>query len=350
MNVMITGAWSYLGGRIAARLLETNDNHKLWSLTTSGPVATGLMPDNTRDPWGGQITPEKPRAEQKNPERWNKTHLQELFEQYKTDVLVSTYWPRHDNRPRERGSPTPYEVATANSLAMIDAAYGADVKAVIWTSVTNPGGGGNLPYFQGKIHTENAVRRTFARRSWSVLRPAWIFGSGGPPQGSPLSGSVIENIAWACRKTFVIPIPHGMCRVRPIHVDDYARLVAQEVAYTTRGDRRAITRDACGTERTTLRAIIERIGDLTGHQPLLIQNIDPRWCRRFYEFGNWLWQETIVSENEMEALRRGLYDSNEEPAATADPQVGHPTTELDHWLLNHAHEIGAALVRTRKRL
>ncbi len=95
----------------------------------------------------------------------------------------------------------------------------ASVGPVIHVSITNPALDSPFEYFRGKAALEGAIRATGLPHS--TLRPAVLFG--GPD-------ILVTNIAWLLRR-----IPHygvfgdGNYRLQPIHVEDFAKLVEQEI-------------------------------------------------------------------------------------------------------------------------
>ena len=96
--------------------------------------------------------------------------------------------------------------------------------------------------------------RVFVERSGlphAILRPACFFGP---------RGILIENVAWAARHLPCFPIPAGpRYSIRPIHVDDYARVVADAV-----GAIGTFVRDATGPDRIEFGELIDYLALLTG--------------------------------------------------------------------------------------
>lgn len=337
MNITVTGAWGYSGGRIADRLLQ--GGHVVTSLTTHGPA------NQQSDPFGGQVAHRSPRstggatpaAGTGSPE-WDRAAIRRALTEWETDVLVSNYWVRHDVAPRNhKGTWTRHERAVGNSRVLIRAANEAGVKRIVWTSITKADPGSDLPYFRGKGNVERTLHDPgFNRLECLILRPACFFGTGGPP-GAPAGGILIENIGWACRRAPVMIIPQGECPVLPIHVDDFAELA---VAMATGRD--TGVRDACGPERYTLKLLVHHVGEAVGRSPS-IWTAGPRVCRQAYRLVSLLTGETVVSNDELEGLSRGLLD--------ADETLPAGTTRLSDWLRDPVvrSQLGRRLAREPAR-
>ena len=123
-------------------------------------------------------------------------------------TLYNTYWVRFPH------GPVSHEAAVANSRALFLAAAEAGVRRIVHTSITHPDADSPYPYFRGKAAVEQALADLGV--SHAVLRPSILFGG---------SGVLINNIAWLLRRLPVFAVGGtGGYRVRPIHVDDLARL------------------------------------------------------------------------------------------------------------------------------
>ncbi len=198
MKVALTGAWSYSGRAVAAALLDRG--HELISLTDRSPPAD--------DPHGGRIR-RVPYGD------FHAAHLVRALQG--VDALCCGYWVRHDRPPvGHRGAWTSHREAVRRSGVLLDAALRAGVSKLVWTSITNPGLDQDLSYFRGEAEVERMVRD--CGTSHAILRPACFFGRG---------GILVENVAWAVRRLPWVPIPAGEPYfIRPIHVADFAALVA----------------------------------------------------------------------------------------------------------------------------
>jgi NADH dehydrogenase len=186
----VTGAFGYSGRHIAALLLSRGARVR---------TLTG-HPDRP-DPFGGRVEvvplpfddPGALRASLRG-----------------VSVLYNTYWVRFDH-----GEAT-FARAVANSRALFRAAADAGVGRVVHVSITNPSLDSHLPYFSGKAEVERALAETGL--SHAVLRPAVFFGG---------RDVLVNNIAWLLRRLPVFGIPRGAFGLRPIHVEDFARLAVE---------------------------------------------------------------------------------------------------------------------------
>lgn len=367
MSVAVTGAWGYSGGRIARMLLERG--HAVTSLTTHGPGVDGKLAGGAPDPFGGAVASASPAAG--GPE-WDAERLTPILREWRTEVLVSTYWSRHRRRPLgHRGAWTGHDEALRNALALIEAARRAGVRRIVWTSITNADRGAGLSYFEGKRRIEERLESLDDVES-SVLRPACFYGWGGPGERPAQPGILVENVAWGCRRAPVFPIPEGPCRLRPIHVDDYARLVVREVETgagadagpTPEGEREAgperaasdaereavskcVVRDACGVDRYRFEDLVRAIADAVGARVRVVR-LGSWLTRASFAVASRVTGETILTVDEIEGLKRNLLDSEEEPAGGEDG-IGSEATRLSRWIVAEGERLGRRLAREPRR-
>ena len=277
-TVAVSGAWSYSGRRVAARLLRAG--YRVVSLTNR-PV-----PDP--DPHAGAVGRIRydfaPGALERS--------LRGV------DVLACAYWTRHDRAPAgHRGAWTSHALALERSARIIDAAVAAGVSRLVWTSIANPGLDPDLSYYAGKVAVEGLVGNSGLPHA--ILRPACFFGPG---------GILIENVAWAARRLPCFPIPAGpRYRIRPIHVDDYADAVVDAV-----GSTRTFVRDATGPDRIEFGELFDYLVQLTGGRARVLRLPLPA-CAALYRVASSVMRETILTTDELKGLSRNRLDSVEEP-------------------------------------
>ena len=139
-----------------------------------------------------------------------------------TSTLINTYWIRFP-----RGELT-FETAVRNTRTLIEAAKDAGVGRIVHVSIANPSAESPLGYYRGKAELEQAV--IDSGLSYTIVRPTVIFGD---------EDILINNIAWFVRRFPVFGIPgDGRYRIRPIYVEDMARIMADAVDATWEcGDR-----------------------------------------------------------------------------------------------------------------
>lgn len=194
-TVVITGAFSYTG-KYATRLLlsrgyevRTLTNHPPAELPDSFGERVSIFPYNFDRP----------------------DELRRSLEGAST--LINTYWVRFPH-----GEST-FETAVQNTRTLIKAAKDAGVQRIVHVSIANPSLQSPLGYYRGKAEVEQAV--IDSGLSYSILRPTVIFGA---------EDILINNIAWFVRHLPVFGIPgDGRYAIRPIYVEDMARLLADAV-------------------------------------------------------------------------------------------------------------------------
>ncbi len=284
----VTGAFSYSGRAIAACLAE--QGRRVRTLTghpERAPQGSGIevRPLDFDEPVG----------------------LAESLQGVTT--LYNTYWIRF-----ARGR-TDHDVAVANSRALFSAAHRAGVARIVHVSITNPSIESPFPYFRGKALVERALAET--AESFAVVRPAVIFGG---------DGVLVNNIAWLLRRFPVFPVGgDGSYRVRPVHVDDLARLCVRLAADAT-----DTVVDAVGPERPTFRKLVEMIGDAIGHRPPIIL-VPPSTVPLLASAVGLAVGDVLLTRDEYFALASGLADTEGPPTAP---------TRVSEWLATHGDELG----------
>lgn len=304
-KVVITGAWSYSGRHIARRLLA--DGFRVASLTN--------RPIPSPDPFQGAV--------QRIPFNFTPNALTSALEG--TDILACAYWTRHNRPPvGHKGPWLSHAEAAERSGMLIQSALAAGVARLVWTSIANPGLDPDLTYYVGKAQAESFVKQSGI--PYAILRPACFFGPG---------GLLIENIAWAVRRLPVFPIPSGApYHVRPIHVDDYAQLVANAC--------RAIetfTQDATGPDRLEFQDLIRRIARIIGSRTRIIR-LPLAACHFLYGAASHLMRETILTLDELKGLSRNRLDSQASPSGSV---------RLTDWIEENAETIGRRFLREPRR-
>jgi uncharacterized protein YbjT (DUF2867 family) len=203
-------------------------------------------------------------------------------------TLYNTYWVRF-----ARG-PVDHAAAVANSRVLIHAAGQAGVQRIVHISITHPSAESRYPYFRGKAAVELALAESGI--SHAILRPAVLFGG---------DGVLINNIAWLLRRSPVFAVGgNGEYRIRPIHVDDLARLCAESGAS-------ALTSviDAVGPDRPTFYGLAGAIRDAIGSRTRIVRvpgELIPVAAR---VLGLAL-RDTLLTADEYHAMAEGLADTD----------------------------------------
>jgi NADH dehydrogenase len=224
-------------------------------------------------------------------------------------TLYNTYWVRF-----ARGA-VDHPVAVTRSRVLFQAAATAGVRRIVHVSITNPSADSPYPYFRGKAAVEQALRDLGV--SHAVLRPAILFGG---------DGVLINNIAWLLRHLPVFAVGgSGEYRIRPIHVDDLARLAV-------RAGNSAATEviDAVGPERPTFLALVQTIRTAVGSRSQVV-----RVPGALIPPAGWLLglalRDTLLTAEEYRTMAEGLAD-------TEGPATGE--TALSQWIADHKDTLG----------
>lgn len=224
-------------------------------------------------------------------------------------VLYNTYWVRFDHRDFT------HDGAVKNTMALFEAARQAGVERIVHVSITHPSRDSKLPYFSGKARLEEALAATGIPHS--ILRPAVLFGG---------EDILINNIAWSLRRLPVFGIfGDGTYGIRPIHVEDLAKLAIREGEAT--GNR---TLDAVGPESFTFRELVATLGQIIGKPRPLLSVPVPIGTLAGRLIG-WIKRDVFLTKEEVVGLMAGLLES-------PGPATG--TIRLTEWARQHAGTLG----------
>jgi len=287
--VVITGAFSYTG-KYATRIL-LDRGYRIRTLT--------YHPER-ENPFGDQVRVFP----------YSFDHPERLTETLRgTSTLINTYWVRF---PRGRAT---FEGAVQNTLTLIAAAKCAGVRRIVHVSIANPSLESRLGYYKGKAQLEQAVAESGL--AYSILRPTVIFG---------LEDILINNIAWFVRHFPVFAIPgDGRYRIRPIYVEDMARLIVGAVEQEGNA-----MLDAVGPETYTFEELVRLISDQLGrrirlvHVPMPLAYVATRAA-------GWLVGDVVLTWEEYKGLMGGLL-------APEGPATGE--TRLSQWLAANRKQVG----------
>lgn len=288
-TVVITGAFSYTG-KYATRIL----------LDRGYRIRTLTYHSERENPFGDRV--------QVFP--YNFDHPGRLTETLRgASTLINTYWVRFP-----RGAAT-FESAVQNTGTLIAAAKNAGVRRIIHVSIANPSLDSPLSYYKGKAQLEQAVAESGL--AYTILRPTVIFG---------LEDILINNIAWFVRHFPVFAIPgDGRYRIRPIYVEDMARLLANAVE-----QKENAVLDAVGPETYTFEELVRLIANKLGlrtriaHAPMAAAYLATR-------VAGWFVGDVVLTWEEYKGLMAGLLA----PAGAPSGQ-----TRLSQWLVANREPIG----------
>lgn len=305
-RVAVTGPWGYSGRAITRLLLDAG--HEVIGLTNHPPAVDNLFegqvqacpfcfddPDKLQRTLGG------------------------------CDVLINTYWIRFDHR--EPGLEFTHATAVRNTEILFAAAKSAGVRRVVHTSITRPGLNTPWPYFQGKARLENVLKESGL--SYAILRPAVFFGG---------EDILVNNLAFMLRRLPVFGLPgDGSYGIRPLHVDDMARLVIRSAA---RED--SFTIDAVGPERYSYRQLVEMIARELNLTRLILP-MPPTVVLATARLFSVFLDDVLLTREEIEAMMGNHLDSD-------GPAAG--SVRLSHWVRARRNILGrhyhSELARRRK--
>ena len=294
---VVTGAFSYSGAAIARRLLQAG--HRVRTLTGHPGRAPAGTPIDVRpldfsDPGG----------------------LVGSLEGATT--LYNTYWVRF-----ARGSVT-HAVAVERSAVLFEAARAAGVDRIVHISITNPSASSPYAYYRGKAAVEAALGATGVPAA--ILRPGILFGG---------EGVLINNIAWLLRHLPVFAIGgDGRYRIRPIHIDDLARLCMEAGA-----GRDDVVLDAVGPERPTFAELVQTIKNAVS-SPALVLRLPGAAVPVLSAGLGLVLRDVLLTKEEFRAMADGLAD-------TDGPATGEIV--LSNWIVDNAAELGRHYAHEVKR-
>jgi NADH dehydrogenase len=226
------------------------------------------------------------------------------------EVLYNTYWVRFNHRLFT------FERAVANTKALFLAAKRAGVRRVVHVSILNAREADDLGYYCGKHELERALEASGL--SHAMVRPGVLFGR---------FDVLVNNIAWVLRRLPVFGVfGDGAYRLRPLHVDDMARLMIREGA----GTANTIV-DAVGPETFAYRELVETIAELIGVRRRVLA-VSPGVGLTVSKLINPIVRDVVITREEIVGLMRGLLDSNA-PALEG-------ATRLTDWAREHRAELG----------
>jgi uncharacterized protein YbjT (DUF2867 family) len=285
---VVTGAFSYSGAAISAELIGRG--HAVRTLTGHPSRApTGTEIDIRPLDFGDQA------------------ELTKSLEGVHT--LYNTYWVRFAH-----GQVT-HDLAVRNSRVLFTAAAAAGVRRIVHVSITHASPSSPDSYFRGKAEVEQSLADSGVPHA--IARPAVLFGG---------NGVLLNNIAWLLRRVPVFAIGgRGDYRLRPIHIDDLARLCAD---LGERDD--TVTVDAVGPQSVTFADLVAAIKSAVGSRAVIVRV--PGALIPVLAAGlNVVLRDTLLTAAEYRAMAAGMADSDA-------PSTG--SVVLTAWIREHGDELG----------
>ncbi|MCL2337105.1 MAG: NAD(P)H-binding protein [Firmicutes bacterium] len=303
----VTGAFSYTGKYIAAKLLAAG-----------APVIT-LTGHPRQDLFAGQVRSFPFNFQQ--PEQLSKA-LQG------TDTLYNTYWVRF-----ERGETT-FAQAVENTKTMFQVAAKAGVKRIVHISIANPTAGADrqLPYYMGKAALEENLKASGL--SYAIIRPTVVFSR---------EDILINNIVWLLKRMPFFAVPGaGKYQLQPVFVEDLA-----EIAVRAGQSRENMIIDAVGPEKYTFTGLIDLIKEIIREQSgntrakgtgiIHVPPLVALYCAKLV--GLWS-RDVLLTKDELAGLMADLLISDQAPAGK---------TSFQPWLRANINCLGNEYASELKR-
>jgi NADH dehydrogenase len=266
---VVTGAFSFTGRYVAARLLESGRE-----------VRTLTRRPRGESPFGGRVQAFPLDFSDPAPLRG-------------VDTIYNTYWIRFPD------SSTSFEDAVRKSVALFDAARAAGVRRIVQLSVTQASGDSPYAYFRGKAAVEAALAASGL--SHAIVRPTLVFGDG---------EVLVNNVAWLLRRLPLFLLPGAACRLRPIAAEDLAALCVEAGR-----DEDNVTFDAAGPDELAFEDLVRLVRDAVGSRAAVVHG-GARTVRSLTQALGFVTRETLLTADELRALADDLLTSGEPPRGT----------------------------------
>jgi uncharacterized protein YbjT (DUF2867 family) len=263
---VVTGAFSFTGRYIAARLLE--QGREVRTLTRRPP---------SESPFGDRV--EALPLDVSDPAPF-----------HGADTLYNTYWIRFPDRE------TTFADAVRQSLGLFEAAQAAGVRRVVQLSVANADPDSPYAYFRGKAAVESALAASGL--SYAVVRPTLVFGDG---------EVLLNNVAWMLRRFPLFLLPDAGCRIQPIAAEDVAELCVE----VGTGDENVVL-DAAGPDVFAFEELVRLVRDAVGSRAAMVRG-GPRTTLVLTRLLGAITRQTVLTREELGALRDDLLTSTEPP-------------------------------------
>jgi uncharacterized protein YbjT (DUF2867 family) len=268
----VTGAFSFTGRAIAARLLA--EGRDVVTLVRRRPAAS---------PFGDRV--HVARLALGEPD----TLAASLA---RVDTLYNTYWIRFPYGALS------YDTALHGSIRLIDAAIAAGVRRIVHISVVNASEGAPTPYFVAKARLERKVRESGL--SHAIVRPTLTFGPG---------DILVNNLCWVLRRFPLLAVPgDGRCRLQPVHVDDVAAIAVRAGQQTA-----DLTTDAAGPEIFAFDEFVDVLAAAVGSRTSLV-HVPPQLALGASRMLGLVLRDVMLTADEITELTGSLLVSSEPPA------------------------------------
>jgi len=284
---LVTGAFGNVGGAVAGRLLDRGRRVRTLTNRDADPALdVDVRPLAFDDP----------------------VALGRAFEGVGT--FYNTFWMRTGG-----GGGRSYDLAVTRSRNLIDAAVAAGVSRIVHLSVAKPSANSPYPYFRAKAQVEAHLVATGL--PCTIVRPALVFGG---------EAAMLHDLAKVLRRSPVFGLADGgRYRVRPVHVDDVARLCTD-----TEPAAGGAVVDAVGPERPTFRELVVQVRGAVGARCRLVPMPAGLVLAAARVLGV-VTRTELLTPDELRSTIDGLADTD--GPATGD-------ASLRQWLQDHGSDLG----------
>jgi NADH dehydrogenase len=294
---VVTGAFSFTGRYIAARLLELG-----------GEVRTLTRHPQSASPFGTQV--------QAFPLDFDAEMLTERLRGAET--LYNTYWIRSP-----RGDLT-FDRVLANTATLLGAAREAGVRRVVQLSVSNASASSALPYFRAKALAEEAL--SSSGLSHAIVRPTLVFAR---------EDVLVNNIAWLLRRLPLFVVPgSGDYTLQPVAVEDVAELAVRAGLAED-----AMVLDSAGPDIFSFDEFVRLLREAVGSRAAIVHT-RPRIAHGLSALAGSVMRDTLVTRAELAGLMQELLTSKAAPTGTR---------RFTDWLRENADSVGRSYVSERLR-
>jgi uncharacterized protein YbjT (DUF2867 family) len=285
---VVTGAFSFTGRYVAARLLELGRE-----------VRTLTRHPQSASPFGARV--------EAFPLDFDLDILTERLRG--ADTLYNTYWIRSP-----RGSLT-FDRVLNNTATLLSAAREAGVPRVVQLSVSNASTSSTLPYFRAKALAEEAL--SSSGLSYAIVRPTLVFAR---------EDVLVNNIAWLLRRLPLFVVPgSGRYTLQPVAVEDVAELAVAAGLGTE-----PTVMDAAGPDVLSFDEFVRLVREAVGSRAAIVHG-SPRLALGLSGLMGKILRDTLVTRAELAGLTRGLLTSEGPPTGSR---------RFAAWLQENAESVG----------
>lgn len=319
MRCAITGALSYTGRYLAARLLAKG--HDVLNLSRRAtPIALAPLSQRQADALA---------ADRVALDFDDVDAMARALEG--CDVVYCSHWVRF-----VAGDGDPHAAAAAANGRLFEAAKRAGVAKVVLMSHTRTSTSSPFPYIAGKAKAEDLLRE--ADLNYAIARPCGIFGD------TPEESILMNNAAWVLRRVPVFLVAGDGDHVfQPVHVRDAAALLEALGDPATSGEER----DACGPDAPTSLELFGALRDAVGGPGVVVPArglLSTRAITALTRPIDWYTGDTLLDADDLDLLTSGLTRADD----PGDPAIAGRRSLLA-WIADRGPDLGRRYVSSVAR-